>query len=280
MSAHPAHAPTPFERHLIDPPFAGELPGADWIGEAGSLGQGEVIRLYARADGDRMTAVRFMAFGCAATLTAASVLAELLQQVTLAEAQRIGPGEIAAALGDLRQDQAHGAHLAHQALLGLLADSRGEILPLTDSMLVCSCFRVSEATLRDIIGQRQLRTLEQVTVATMAGKGCGSCHSEIRILIASLTAPRGPKPAFVPPAASGTLSMQQKASRILDQLDILRPVLQANGADALLTDLEGDVVFVRFLGATAPDGHTPLPAWLETQLRTMLWPEIVVEVAP
>ena len=271
---------TPFVRHLTNPPHAGEMPGADWIGDAGSLGQGELIRLFARADGDRMTEVRFMAFGCAATLAAASALTELLQGATLTDARRIGPGEIASALGDLRQDQAHGAHLAHLALLGLLADARGEVLPLTDSPLVCTCFRVSEGTLRTTIAERHLRTLEQVTQATMAGKGCGSCHSDIRALIATTLGPRGPKPAFVPALAVDALSLQQKASRIMDQLEILRPILQANGSDALLTDLSGDVCVMRFLGQHGPDGHTPLPVWLETQLRAALWPEITVEVLP
>jgi NifU-like protein len=270
---------SPFERHLTDPVWVGEIPAADWIGEAGSLGGGELIRLYARADGDRLAEVRFMAFGCAATLAAASAAATWLQGQSLAEAGRLGPGEIAAALGGLRQDQAHGAHLAHRAVCELVADARGEILPVVDPTLVCTCYRVSETTLRQAIADRQLRTLDQVATVTMAGRGCGSCHADIRALIETLTAPQGAKPRYVP-AATGSLTMQQKAARVLDQLDRLRPLLQQAGRDALLVDLDGDTLLMRFLGETAPDGHTPLPRWVEAQLQTTLWPSLVVTVSP
>jgi NifU-like protein len=270
---------TPFERHFADPPWAGELPGADWIGEAGSLGEGELIRFFAQADGERLAKVRFMAFGCAATLAAASAAANRLQGRTLDEAKALGPGDIAAELGGLRQDQAHGAHLAQQAVRELVADARGEILPVVESTLVCTCYRVSEASLRQAISDRQLCTLDQVAAATLAGKGCGSCHGEIRALIDDLAAPRGPKPQYVPPP-SASLSLQQKAARVLDQLETLRPRLQAAGTDALLVGIDGDTVIMRFLGSLGPDGHTPLPRWVEAQLQSALWPSVVVAVSP
>jgi NifU-like protein len=270
---------SPFERHLADPPWFGEIPAADWIGEAGSLGEGELIRLYARADGERLAELRFMAFGCAATLAAASAVTIRLQGRTLDEAKRLGAGDIAAELGGLRQDQAHGAHLAQRAVRELVADARGEILPVGESSLICTCYRVSETSLRQAIADRQLRTLDEVTAATMAGKGCGSCHADIRALIAAVTGPKGPKPRYVP-QASGLLTMQQKAARILDHLELLRPLLQRSGSDALLVDLDGDTIVMRFLGTTAPDGHTPLPRWVEAQLQTALWPSLVVEVSP
>jgi NifU-like protein len=270
---------SPFERHLADPPWAGELAGADWIGEAGSLGAGELIRLFARADGERLAEVRFMAFGCAATLASASAAATWLQGRSLGEAKILGAGDIAAELGGLRQDQAHGAHLAYRAVQELVADARGEILPVSDTTLICTCYRVSEATLRQTIRDRQLRTLDQVAAATLAGKGCGSCHGDIRALIEAEAAPKGPKPQYIP-TGSTTMTMQQKAARIMDHLEALRPLLQRSDRDALLVDLRGDTVIMRFLGQTAPDGHTPLPRWVEAQLQNALWPSLTIEVSP
>lgn len=270
---------TAFERHLADPPWAGELAGADWIGEAGSLGEGELVRFTARADGDRLAEVRVMAFGCAATLAAASAAASWLQGRSLDDAKALGSGDIAAELGGLRQDQAHGAHLAYRGVQELVADARGEILPVADPALVCTCYRVATATLRQTIQDRRLRTLDQVAAATLAGKGCGSCHGDIRALLAAAAGPKGPKPQFLPPGA-GDLTLQQKAARILDHLETLRPLLQRSGSDALLVDLHGDVVVMRFLGQTAPDGHTPLPRWVEAQLQLALWPALTVEVSP
>lgn len=268
-----------FERHLVDPLWAGELAGADWIGEAGSLGEGELIRLYARGDADTLTEVRFMAFGCAATLAAASAAATWLQGRSLDAAKALGSGEIAAALGGLRQDQAHGAHLAYRAVQELVADARHEILPVGDATLICTCYRVSAATLRQAIRDRHLRHLDEVAAATLAGKGCGSCHGDIRAMIEAEAGPRGPKPQFVPPAGAN-LTLQQKAARIMDHLEALRPLLQRSGSDALLVDLHDDTVVMRFLGQTAPDGHTPLPRWVEAQMQNALWPSLTIEVSP
>lgn len=275
MSLTPTAAHAEFLRHLLDPPHVGELDDADWIGEAGSLGQGEYIRLFARAEAERFTEVRFMAMGCSATLAAASALTELLQGQTLATAAQIGSGEIALRLGELPQDQAHGAHLAAMALLALLADAKGEILPPGADRLVCTCYRVSEGMLRQAISTRHLKSLDDVTAATMAGKGCRSCHREIHALLAEA---RGPKPRFLP-AAPPQPSLQQQVAQVMDQLDLLKPRLRSVGTDVTLLDLAGNRLIVQGTSLRCPDGSEDLRGWLERELRDRLWPSLTVEMA-
>jgi nitrite reductase (NADH) large subunit len=58
--------------------------------------------------------------------------------------------------------------------------------------MVCSCHKVSESTLRELI-QNGAESIEAVGHATKAGTGCGSCRTEISQLLLSL---RRPPPAL------------------------------------------------------------------------------------
>jgi NifU-like protein len=111
--------------------------------------------------------------------------------------------------------------------------------------LVCRCYEVSEAGIRAAIRAHGLRQVEEVTAATRAGGGCGSCWDDIRRILDDAW---GRPPAPDVPDASG-LSSAQKRGRILALLDEdVHPLLERNGLQMQLMDVTGDRVLARFSG--------------------------------
>jgi len=73
---------------------------------------GDRLRLSLRVRHGRIEAARFLAYGCAPTLACGSVLTELLQERTVAEAMRLTRKDLLDALGGLPSRKQHAAALA------------------------------------------------------------------------------------------------------------------------------------------------------------------------
>ncbi|WP_248633208.1 iron-sulfur cluster assembly scaffold protein [Cereibacter changlensis] len=86
--------------HFFNPRNAGVLEAANAVGEAGSLAEGNAIRLMLRIDAATriVEAARFQAFGGPA-IAACSVLTELVEGRSVEAAQRLTGADIDAALG-------------------------------------------------------------------------------------------------------------------------------------------------------------------------------------
>lgn len=101
-----------------EPRRAGAWPDGDGsvaAGSAGSLDAGAWTRLQVRVGADgRVTDSRFKVFGCSAAIASASYVADALVGATLAEAARLAPADVAAAL-DLPEDKRAMAALATEA---------------------------------------------------------------------------------------------------------------------------------------------------------------------
>lgn len=77
---------------------------------------GDRLRLSLRVRSGRIEAARFLAYGCAPTLACGSVLTELLQEKTVAEAMRLTRKDLLDALGGLPSRKQHAAALAIETL--------------------------------------------------------------------------------------------------------------------------------------------------------------------
>ena len=103
-------------RHLAAPVGAGPMPDADAIGESGSASCGDLVRIALRIAGGRVRDARFQAFGCGAATAAASAAVARVRGASLADALRVGAGDLDADLGGLGPDRRHGAELVEDAL--------------------------------------------------------------------------------------------------------------------------------------------------------------------
>jgi len=72
-----------------------------------------------------------------------------------------------------------GAAVGEQDRRVLLSGSSGADMPVTGPLL-CACFGVGLATIRDAIASKSANSVEEIGVALRAGTNCGSCIPEIR----------------------------------------------------------------------------------------------------
>ncbi|HEX8633869.1 MAG TPA: iron-sulfur cluster assembly scaffold protein [Pyrinomonadaceae bacterium] len=108
--------------HLAHPRNAGDLPDADAVAELTNPVCGDRLRLALRIRDGRITAARFLAYGCPPTLACGSALAAMLEGITTGEAARITRQQLAQSLDGLPARKGHAAALAietlHAALRG------------------------------------------------------------------------------------------------------------------------------------------------------------------
>jgi NifU-like protein involved in Fe-S cluster formation len=102
--------------HIANPRNAGQLADANALAEETNPVCGDRLRLALRVRHGRIEAARFLAYGCAPTLACGSVLTELVQKRTVAEAMRLTRKDLLDALGGLPARKQHAAALAIETL--------------------------------------------------------------------------------------------------------------------------------------------------------------------
>jgi nitrogen fixation NifU-like protein len=108
--------------HFRNPRNAGELPSATATVEVSNPVCGDVLKLAARVDGDRIVEARFLCRGCTTSIACASLLTEELQGRTAVEAGKVSAESLSQALGGLPPATFHGAQLAADAARALLQE--------------------------------------------------------------------------------------------------------------------------------------------------------------
>jgi len=109
-----------FKDHLANPRNAGEMADANASAEESNPVCGDRLRLSLLVHEDRIEAVRFLAYGCPPTLVCGSVMTELIQGKTIAEASRFTRADLLNAIGGLPSRKQHAAALAIETLRSAL----------------------------------------------------------------------------------------------------------------------------------------------------------------
>lgn len=103
--------------HFHHPRGAGELTDASIAAEASNPVCGDVIKLWLRVDGQKVTGASFKADGCVSAIACGSWLAEQLSAgCSLDEARSLTPETIIAGLDGLPPASKHAAELAVEVL--------------------------------------------------------------------------------------------------------------------------------------------------------------------
>jgi nitrogen fixation NifU-like protein len=105
-----------FKDHLARPRNGGELADADACAELTNPACGDRLRLALRIRDGRITAARFLAYGCPPTLACGSALTEMLEGITTDEAARITRQQLTKRLDGLPARKSHAAALAIETL--------------------------------------------------------------------------------------------------------------------------------------------------------------------
>jgi tRNA-uridine 2-sulfurtransferase len=120
-----------FEYYLDDDSRRGDAPEAWPAGAAGGAPCGDLVRVSLRVGAGRIADARFDADGCVSANAAGAAVAEAVAGRTVLEAARIGPADIAQALGGLSSQGHHAAELATDALHRALTAATGSGAELT-----------------------------------------------------------------------------------------------------------------------------------------------------
>ncbi|MCD4776527.1 MAG: iron-sulfur cluster assembly scaffold protein [Candidatus Aegiribacteria sp.] len=111
--------------HFMNPRNSGQLPDPDGHSEIGSPQCGDAMTLDIRVDDDnRIADIRFMTFGCAGAIAAASALTEIARGKTLEEALEITNDRIVEFLGGMPEEKYHCSVMGHEALSAAVSNFR------------------------------------------------------------------------------------------------------------------------------------------------------------
>ncbi len=114
--------------HLEAPRNVGEMSDAAARGEAVNPVCGDLLHLYLKTAGGRITAASFKVKGCPPSIAAGSVLTELITGLTIDQARRLTPQDVTRALESLPRNKEHCSLLAIDALRNALAQLPESVL--------------------------------------------------------------------------------------------------------------------------------------------------------
>lgn len=261
---------------FLNPKNVGEIEDADGVGEVGSLACGDALKLTFKLDEQkRITDAKFQTFGCASAIASSSALTEMIKGLTIEEAEKITNEDIAQKLGGLPKEKMHCSVMGRDALEKAISYSRGEPEKKVEGEIVCECFGVTDVEIERVVRESHLTSIEDVTDYTKAGGGCENCHEKIEEIINKV---RG-KPQIVSKKPA-RLTNIQKIKLIEETLEReIKPSLKQDGGDIELIDVDGNTVIVKLRGtcATCAASQVTLKHYVESKLRELVTPELVVE---
>ena len=267
--------------HFFHPRNVGDMPNPDAVGEVGSLACGDALKLYLKVDPDtdKIVDARFQTFGCGSAIASSSALTEMIKGKTIDEALKITNKDIAEFLGGLPEEKMHCSVMGRDAFHAAVACYRGEPAPREqlEGNLVCECFGVTDEQIRKEVRENNLTTIEQVTHYTKAGGGCGLCHDKIEEIIAEVQGQLKKKKEVTP--SRRPMTNIQKIAKIQEVIEReIRPMLQHDGGDVELSDVDGNRVFVALRGlCTSCPSAGLTKSGIEAKLKELVHPDLVVE---
>ncbi|MDR1564045.1 MAG: Fe-S cluster assembly scaffold protein NifU [Oscillospiraceae bacterium] len=108
--------------HFANPRNVGEILDADGVGEVGNPQCGDIMKMYLKLDGERISDVKFKTFGCGAAIATSSMATEMVKGKTIEDALGLTNKAVMEALDGLPPVKVHCSVLAEQAIKSALAD--------------------------------------------------------------------------------------------------------------------------------------------------------------
>lgn len=270
--------------HFLNPRNVGDMQNPDAVGDAGSLSCGDQMKLMLRIGSDeKIMDAKFQTFGCGSAVASASVLTEMIIGKTLDEAGRITNRDIVDQLGGLPAEKMHCSVMGEEALEAAIAEYRaktsGHPIEKKEKKVVCQCFGVTEEEILRVVKENRLSTVQDVTNYTKAGGGCMACHEMIQEIIDKVRGLDQEKksPENVP---GKKLSNIQKMKLVEETIEKqIRPMLQADGGDLELIDIQGDKVLIALRGmcSSCVSSQFTVKKYIEPKLKEFVAPELYIE---
>ncbi len=237
------------------PKNVGTIDNADAVGEVGSIVCGDALTLYLKIEDNIIKDAKFQTFGCGSAIASSSALTEMIIGKSVEEAEKITNRDIADYLGGLPEQKMHCSVMGREALEKALANWRGEEVAAhedTEGEVICQCFGVTDPLIRKVIRENNLKTVEDVTNYTKAGGACGSCIHKIEDILTEELKNQPVAAGASVKAEKRPLSNIRRMQLVEETIsDVVRPILQKDGGNIELVDIDGKKVMVALRGACA-----------------------------
>jgi NifU-like protein len=186
-----AFYPPKIDELFASPEHAGKPAGTNAIGTAASFSCGSFVRISMRIDpqSKEILAAGFQTNGCGFMAASAEAICRLVESKKLTDLHGKAHTELRAKLveflGQMPPSRDQCLNVCLDALTGAFSDFRSYLIEefSGEKPLICTCFGVTEEAIEQKITELHLTTLEEVSAATRAGQGCGSCHMLIREIL-------------------------------------------------------------------------------------------------
>lgn len=101
---------------------AGMVTNADAVGQVGSVGSGDMMKIYLRVTNGVITDAKFRTFGSVYGLVASDILCDMLKKCTIENALLIKGEDIVKAMKGLPENKMHIAELAQSVVADAVED--------------------------------------------------------------------------------------------------------------------------------------------------------------
>jgi NifU-like protein len=265
----------------MHPKNVGKIDDANAMAEVGSIVCGDALKLYLKIDDNNIIRdAKFETFGCGSAIASSSALTEMIIGKSVEEASKITNKDIADYLGGLPEEKMHCSVMGNEALEKAIANWRGEKITDhvdTEGEIICHCFGVTENLIRNVIRQNNLKTVEDVTNYTKAGGACGSCIPKIEDILLDMAGEV--HKAAAQKAEKKPLTNIKRMQLVEETIaNVIRPMLQKDGGDIELMDIDGKNVHVGLRGhcVNCMVSDVTLKNLVEAKLREFVEEDIVV----
>ena len=113
--------------HFSNPRNVGQMADADGVGEVGNAKCGDIMKMYIKVSGDKITDVKFNTFGCGAAIATSSVATEMVKGLSLDDALKLTNKQVVDELGGLPPEKIHCSVLAKEAIHAAVEDYRAKV---------------------------------------------------------------------------------------------------------------------------------------------------------
>jgi nitrogen fixation NifU-like protein len=102
--------------HFQNPKNVGEISNPDGVGTVGNASCGDIMQMFIKVNGDKITEAKFKTFGCGAAIATSSILTERVKGATLDDALKISEETSKEVLSQLPEEKIPCFTLATDAL--------------------------------------------------------------------------------------------------------------------------------------------------------------------
>ena len=162
----------------------------DAEGVAANFECGSFTRVFIYSAEDGMVGdLRYQTNGCGYMVVAADILAENIRNSDLRALHGLQAADLRSqvemAVGPFTCDRGQCLETVIEAVRNAFADLRRRQVEefRGETALICTCFGVTQERIDGLIRTGRVRSVDEVTDATKAGSGCGSCRMLIQEIL-------------------------------------------------------------------------------------------------